>query len=83
MIISVNTGKPSESFMAFLGAVAHDVTGANPKQAIASAAQCYGSALLHKAEKDGMYSGDPVCTPSLQVDCRVDNNFTSFGIFRP
>jgi hypothetical protein len=83
VIISVNTGKPSESFMSFLGAVAHDVIGTDAKRAIASASQCYRSALLHKAEKDGMYSGDPIYAPNLQVDCRVDNNFTSFGIFRP
>jgi hypothetical protein len=83
VIVSVNTGKPSEPFMTFLGAVAHDVTGADAKKAIASTSQCYRSALVHKGEKDGMYSGDPIYTPNLQVDCRVDNNLTSFGIFRP
>jgi hypothetical protein len=83
LIIGVNTGKPSEPFMKFLGAIAHDVVGANAKSAIALASQCYRSALDHKEGKEGMYSGDPVSTSNLQVDCRVDNNFTSFGIFRP
>jgi hypothetical protein len=83
VIVGVNTGKPSESFLNFLGGVAHDVLGANAKQAIESASQCYRTALSHKGEKDGTYSGDPIYMPNLQVDCRVDNNFTSFGVFRP
>ena len=81
VIIGVNAGKPSEPFMKFLGAIAHDVVGANAKSAIALASQCYRNALHHKEGKEGMHSGDPVSTSNLQVDCRVDNNFISFGIF--
>jgi hypothetical protein len=81
VIVSVNASKPSRSFMTFLGAVARDVTGADPSRAIASASQCYRSALLHKDGKGGMYAGDPVATATLQVDCRVDDNLSSFGIF--
>jgi hypothetical protein len=81
VIVSVNTGKPSKSFMTFLGAVARDVTGADPGRSIASASRCYRSALLHKGGKSGMYAGDPVATADLQVDCRVDDNLSSFGIF--
>jgi hypothetical protein len=75
VIVSVNTGKPSKSFMSFLGAVARDVTGADASRAIASASQCYRNALLHKAAKSGMYAGEPVTAPALQVDCRVDDDF--------
>jgi hypothetical protein len=81
VIVSVNTGKPSKSFMTFLGAVARDVTGADPGRSIASASRCYQSALSHKGGKSGMYAGDPVATADLQVDCRVDDNLSSFGIF--
>jgi hypothetical protein len=81
VIVNVNTGKPSKSFMTFLGAVARDVTGADAARTIASASQCYRSALLHKGSKSGMYAGDPVTAPNLQVDCRVDDHFSSFGIF--
>jgi hypothetical protein len=28
-----------------------------------------------------MYAGDPVTAPALQVDCRVDDQLSSFGIF--
>jgi hypothetical protein len=83
VIIGVNTAKPSGSFMNFLGGIARDVLGANAKQTIASASQCYRSALHHKANKEGMYSGDPIKTANLHVDCRVDNHYTSFGVFRP
>jgi hypothetical protein len=81
LIVSVNTGKPSKSFMTFLGAAARDVTGADSGRVIASASQCYRSALFHKAAKGGMYAGDPVTAPALQVDCRVDDQLSSFGIF--
>jgi hypothetical protein len=60
VIVSVNTGKPSKSFMTFLGAVARDVTGADSGRVIASASQCYGarsSTKLRKAE----------CTPAIRL----------------
>jgi hypothetical protein len=81
VIVSVNSGKPSKSFMTFLGAVSRDVTGADPGRSIASASRCYRNALSHKGGKSGMYAGDPVATADLQVDCRVDDNLSSFGIF--
>jgi hypothetical protein len=81
VIVGVNTAKPGKSFMTFLGAVARDVTGADAGRSIAAASQCYRSALVHKGAKSGMYAGDPVTAPTLQVDCRVDDNFSSFGIF--
>jgi hypothetical protein len=81
VIVGVNTAKPSKSFMTFLGAVARDVTGADPGRSITAASQCHRSALVHKGAKSGMYAGDPVTAPTLQVDCRVDDNFSSFGIF--
>jgi hypothetical protein len=80
-IVGVNSGKPSKSFMTFLGAVARDVTGADATRTIAAASQCYRSAVLHKGTKSGMYAGDPVTAPTLQVDCRVDDHFSSFGVF--
>ena len=50
-IVGVNSGKPSKSFMTFLGAVARDVTGADATRVIAAASQCYRSAALHKVRK--------------------------------
>lgn len=81
--IGINSVKPSQHFMTFFGALAHDVAGINSKGAIEAALQCHNSALQYKGSNDGLFIGDRIDKPALHVDCRVGNAFTSFGAYHP
>jgi len=83
VVIGVNSATPSEPFMNFFGAVAHDVAGVDVKDAIASAVLCRRSAVQAKGKKSGLFEGSRIDKPELHVDCRVGDNFTSLGVHRP
>jgi hypothetical protein len=81
LTIGVNTNTPDKSFMAYFGDLAHRITGVNAKDAQSAAEQCYKSALGYKGTHDGLFYGDQINTKTIHTDCRVDNNFTSSGVF--
>jgi hypothetical protein len=81
LTIGVNTNEPDKSFMAYFGDLAHRITGVNAKDAQSAAEQCYKSARGYKGTNDGLFSGDQISTKTIHTDCRVGNNFTSFGVF--
>ena len=80
MVVGVNTGKPSERFMAFFGEVAHDLGGVNAKDAIASALECRTTAMAHKGTTRGGMWSHRIDREALHVDCRISDRFTSFGV---
>jgi hypothetical protein len=81
LTIGVNTNEPDKSFMAYFGDLAHRIPGVNAKDAQSAAEQCYKSARGYKGTNDGLFSGDQINTKTIHTDCRVGNNFTSFGVF--
>ncbi len=85
LIIGVNSQAPDNEFMSYFGDLAHSVTGVNAKEAQDAAFRCYrsGKGYKDKGQEHGLFEGDRIDTKTIHVDCRVGDNFTSFGVFKP
>lgn len=77
MTVSLESPRPTQRFISFFGAIAHDVTGVDQLNSAAAALRCYNNAVSQRKESER------VDTPALHVDCRVSGNFISFGVYQP
>src|ERR1700730_12214476 len=59
------------------------VVGVEPSEAIKAAQACRTSGERYKANGKGLFEGDRFDTPTLHVDCRVGDNFSLLGGFKP
>jgi hypothetical protein len=84
LVIGINS-QPDKEFMSYFGDLAHRVTGVNGKAAQDAALRCYqsGKGYEDKGPEHGLFEGDRIDTKTLHIDCRVSDDFTSFGVFKP
>jgi len=80
LAVGVNSSSPSKEFLSFFADLARRVVGAEPNEVLEAALRCRKNALGYKGNASGIF-GDAVDTERLHIDCRVDDKFTSFGVF--